>query len=67
MSFHYKVDEVPQELNSNLYQLAQGKIGFVIGHLAILSEDSRYTTPHGQVFAVVFFSCYRDYEVLLKL
>lgn len=30
VSFGYKVDEMPWELNSCLYQVACGKIGFVI-------------------------------------
>lgn len=30
MSFHYKVDEMPLELNHCLYRLAYRKIGFII-------------------------------------
>ena len=28
--FHYNIDEMLQEINSYLYQLAYGKIGFII-------------------------------------
>lgn len=33
-SFHYNVDELPQELNSCSYQLACGQIGFIVHHFA---------------------------------
>lgn len=32
MSFHYNVDEMLQERNSCLYQLAYNKIGFITRH-----------------------------------
>lgn len=33
-SFCYNIDEVLQEVNSYLYQLADGKIGFIMHHFA---------------------------------
>ena len=47
MSFCYNVDDMPQELNSRLYQLACGKMGFIICHFAVLepiddTEDLLY-------------------------
>lgn len=33
-SFHCNIDEMPEELNSYLYYLAYGKIGFVTCHFA---------------------------------
>lgn len=51
-----KVDEVPEELNSCLYELAYGRIGFVI--LFCLKSQNLIMLGEDLLYSIYYFSLY---------
>ena len=57
-SFHYNGDEMPQELNSCLYQLADGRLGFVMCHMLFCWKWQNLMPTLRTYLSIVVFSLY---------